>query len=124
MKKRAITSVIITIATVALALISHYIVYPIVVSVLAAIAVYELFKVIGVSDKLYISLPAYLFAAVYPVASFFVTPDTKTKFILALGATLFVYLLYTMGVAVFSKGKILISCQQSSCLYSNAAFIA
>ena len=118
MKTRAITSVLIIISIVPLILFSHYFIYPVILAALSVTAVYEILKVIGVSKKCAVAIPAYLFAALFPVIPFFTDRDyTKNislltghdsikNILLLLACALLVYLFYLMGVAIFSKGKI------------------
>ena len=118
MKIRAITSVVIIISIVPLILFSHYFIYPIILAALGVTAVYELLKVIGVSKKIGLTLPAYLFAAAFPVIPFFTDreftkeiallsgEDSIKNILLLLAGALLVYLFYLMGAAVFSKGKV------------------
>ena len=92
-----------------LALLSNYIVYPIGIAILAIGAVFEILRVIGVHKKLLISLPAYIIACVFPICAFFVTSQNVTGLLLLFAAAMFVYLLWLLGVSVFSRGSIAFS---------------
>lgn len=105
MKTRIITSVFIVLVTVPLILLSEYIVYPIALSVLSFIGVYEILRAIGKEKEWFLSIPAYLLAALLPFSSYFVKSGNSTTYIMTMAALVFTYLLYIMGVAVFSKGK-------------------
>ena len=63
----------------------------------------------GSEKKLVLSLPAYLIAAAFPTLAYFVSVDSVKDFLLILAAAVFVYLLWLMGVSVFSKGTIAFS---------------
>ena len=106
MKERTITSAVILVITLLLVIFSGYIVYPIVLSFLAIIAIYEILKVMQVQKKWILSVPAYIFAVAFPIAAFFVSGESVLPFILTVAAAMFVYMLYLMGVSVFSKGSI------------------
>ena len=106
MLKRTLTSVAIVAVGLVLLLLSDYIALSMALSVLAVIALYEIFKVIGSHKKIVLSVPAYAIAAVFPTAVFFVNEESSLQFLLIIAATLFVYMLYLMGVGVFSKGKL------------------
>ena len=118
MKIRAITSVLIIISIVPLILFSHYFIYPVILAALGVTAVYEILKVIGVSKRFSISLPAYLFAAAFPILPYFIgheftksvalfaAEDSVKNVLLLLAGALLIYLFYLMGGAVFSKGKV------------------
>ena len=105
MKERTITSAVIVAVMLALVIFSAYIVYPIAMSILAIIAVYEILRVMGAEKSLAISLPAYIIALAFPVLAYFVSVETVIPFLLILAAYMFVYLMWLMGVSVFSKGK-------------------
>lgn len=105
MKQRIITAIIILLVAVPTVLFSEYIIYPIVLSLLAMRAVFELLRVIGVERKLFIGIPAYILAAAFPLGAYFVTDTTVITYLLLLAASLFVYMLLLMGISVFSKGS-------------------
>ena len=90
----------------ALVIFSGYIVYPLGLSVLAVIAVFEVIRVIGVHKKLALAIPAYLFAAAFPIGAYFVNEEMIPYFLLALSGGMFLYLIWLMGVSVFSKGQL------------------
>lgn len=105
MLQRTITSAVILIALIPLIIFSEYIIYPITLSVLALVAVYELLGVMEVRKKKGVALPAYIIALSYPTIAYFVDRDSAFAYLLSLAATLMVYMFYLMGVSVFSKGK-------------------
>ena len=105
MLERTLTAVGILSVSLLTVILSEFIVYPIVLSLLAIVAVYEILKVMGAEKKYALSIPAYIIAGVFPTASYFVTADTNLYFLLSLAAAMFVYMFYLMGVSIFSKGK-------------------
>lgn len=109
MKVRTITAAIIIAAAIPIIVFSQYLVYPIILGILSCIAVFEMFRVLGIHKVFAISVPAYLMAAALPVASYFVTADTRLLYILGMMALIFAYMLYAMSVSVFSKGKLSMS---------------
>lgn len=106
MKNRVLTSVALIILMLLAVVFSGYIVYPLVLAAFAVIAVFEILRVIGVHKKPAISILAYIFAPAMPILAFFVKGDKVIYFLLMVAATMFVYLMWLMGVSVFSKGKI------------------
>ena len=106
MKERTTSSVVIIAVALSLVILSNYIVYPLGLSVLAVIAVFEIIRVIGVHKKLALAIPAYLFAAAFPIGAYFVNEEMIPYFILALSGGMFLYLIWLMGVSVFSKGQL------------------
>ena len=105
MKERTITSVLILATALVLVIFSGYISYPIALSLVAVFSVFEIARVIGAEKNLAMTLPAYLFAAVLPIVAFFITADNVLYMLLALAACMFVYLIWLMGVSIFSRGK-------------------
>ncbi len=105
MKTRTITSVFILLVTVPIILLSKYIIYPIALSALAVMATYEILHAIGVEKNWYLSVPAYILAGVFPFASYFVTSESSFTYLLTIAALIYIYMIYIMGVSVFSKGQ-------------------
>lgn len=106
MKQRVLTSIVIIVVMLLLAIFSGYIVYPIALAAAAIVAVFEILRVMGgAHKKLLLSIPAYLIAAAFPIVSYFVKREHEIVFLLTLAAALFVYMMWLMGVSVFSKGK-------------------
>lgn len=109
MKNRVITSVAIIAAMLTVVIFSKFIVYPLALALLAIIATFEVLRVIG-SHKIWtLSIPAYLISAAFPLTAYFVDSNNSLEFLLILAAAVFVYLVWLMGVSVFSKGKIAFS---------------
>ena len=92
-----------------LGVFSDYIVYPIALSAMAIIAVFEILRVIGEHKNYALSIPAYIFAPVFPIVAYFVNGDKTIYFLLAFAACIFTYMLWLMGVSIFSRGKITFS---------------
>ena len=108
MKQRIITGAVIAAVLVGVFLLSEYVVYPIVLALLAFGGVFEMLRVIGQHTRWILSIPAYLIALALPVASFYLMKSyDDTVAVLVLALALFLYLLYSFLVAVFAKGKIL-----------------
>lgn len=89
-----------------LVIFSEYIVYPVALAVLAVIAVFEILRVVGEHKRLVLSIPAYIITALCPICAYFVKDALVLPFLLILAALMFIYLMWLMGVSVFSKGKI------------------
>ncbi len=106
MKTRVITSVAIVALMLLLAIFSGTLVYPLALGAFAFIAVFEILRVIGVHKKLVLALPAYLIAPTFPIVAYFIKQEKIIVFLLVLAAAMFVYMMWLMGVSVFSKGKI------------------
>ena len=85
---------------------SKYIVFPILLSLLALAAVFEMFRVLGFEKKYFLSVPAYLIAVTLPILGYYFASEHTYGFILTAAATLFAYLVYTFFVAVFMRGAL------------------
>ena len=70
MKSRVLTSVAIFLCLIPLVIFSGYLVYPVALSAMAVIAVFEVLRVMGVHKKLAVSIPAYIFTAAFPVLAY------------------------------------------------------
>ena len=107
MKTRVITGIGIFVVAVLLVVLAPFTpVFCIGMSVLAVMASFELLRVFGIHKDWHISAPSYLLAAALPFAAYFVTDETRVKFILIEAAIIFIYLVYLLGAAVFSHKKI------------------
>ena len=109
MKNRVVTSVAILACALAVVIFSEFIVYPLAVALLAVVAAFEVLRVIGAHKIMALSIPAYLISAAFPISAYFVNSDNSLQFLLILAACVFVYLVWLMGVSVFSRGKIAFS---------------
>lgn len=104
MKQRVLTSLGIGIVVIPVILLSKFIVYPIFLGLLAAIAVWELLRVFGLHKRYEISVPAYIIAATLPFfAHDTFTKGDQVKYVLVVACVIFAYLLYLAAVCVISK---------------------
>ena len=98
MKKRIITGIGLAVVGIPILLLSDYIVYPIALSVLALIAVWELLGVTGFRKSISVWLPSYLIAMALPIISFKVSSvKGALAMIIGIAASLFAYMLYLIG---------------------------
>ncbi len=108
MKVRTITGAVITALFAIPCIFSEYIVYPIVIALLAVVAVFEMLKVLGFEKSLGVALPSALLAAELPMCAYFadkIAGGVKEYFALT-GAILGVYLLYMLGYSVVRRGAV------------------
>jgi phosphatidate cytidylyltransferase len=110
MKIRSLTSAIILAVMVPVLIFSKYLIYPIALAIFAVAAVFELLRVIGVHKNYKISIPAYVMAAALPVLTHDIfldqNPELQKNYMLFAVATVFMYMLYIMALAVFSDGEL------------------
>ena len=105
MKQRLITAALILGATIPLVLLSQYITYPIALSILAFIAVHEILRTLSLQKKYSLAIPAYMLALAMPFSAYFAV-ENGMVYLLSLSALVFAFLMYTMAVGVFSKGRL------------------
>lgn len=106
MKNRLITSIAIIVLGLLLVVFSSYIVYPIVLAVISVIALFEILRVMKSHKEWAISIPAFIFTPVFPILAYFIKGEWTVYYLLILAAYLFVYMMWLMGVSVFSRGSI------------------
>ena len=107
MKTRVITAIGILVVAVLLVIAAPYTpLFCIGMSALAVMASFELLRVFGIHKDWHISAPSYIFAAAFPFAAYFITNENRATFILIMASVLFIFLIYLLGVAVFSHKKI------------------
>ena len=104
MKARVLTSILIVAIAIPTFVLSGYIVYPIVLSLLALMAIFELLRVLGAEKNLAVAIPSYLLALALPIAAYFATEDLTAYFLIAT-IVVYVFLLYILILSVFSRGK-------------------
>ena len=114
MKQRVLTSIGIGIVGIPIIVLSKFIVYPIFLGLLSAIAVWELLRVFGLHKRYEVSVPAYVIAALLPTfAHDTFTKGDEIKYILVVASVIFAYLLYLAAVCVISKEAIMRSINAS-----------
>lgn len=100
---------------------SEYLIFAIALGLLSLIAVFEMFRVIGIEKKYFLSVPAYLIALAFPVLAYYFAASHTFGFLLLGAAALFVYLIYTFFVAVFMRGALKFS--ELSEAFSSASYV-
>ncbi len=105
MLKRIITAVVMTLVLLPFLIFSEQapILIPLLMALMAAVAVWELFGCLGVRRDYVTTAPAYVIAAGLPLSIFFM--QSWTDFLLLAMVLLTVYLLYLFAVAVFRRGR-------------------
>lgn len=108
MKTRVITSIGILVVAIALVALASTPVFCIGIAALAVMACFELLRVFNMHKDWHISGPTYVFAGVFPIAAYLTKsrPDLRVTFILVFASVIFAFLVYLLGVAVFSHKKI------------------
>ncbi len=103
MKQRLITSAIMTAVMLPVIILSRYMIYPIMISLLCVIAINEVLSVIGVTHRYSISIPSYVLAAALPYSAYFVPDVNKIIYVFSLVAVLLCFMLYLFCILVFRR---------------------
>ena len=104
MKQRVITSIGIGIVVIPIMIFSKYIIYPIFLGIISAIAAWEMLRVFGFDKRYEISVPAYLVAGLLPVfAHDYFHGGDRISYLLVVGIVVFSFLLYLAMVCVIGK---------------------
>ena len=108
MKVRLLTALGILVFGLPILIFSEYIVYPIALGVLSALASWEVLRVLGLDRKYFVSVPSYILAALLPIFSYgyFFAPERQTTYILILALSLIAYMFYLISVSVFTGGTL------------------
>lgn len=106
MKVRVLTSIGMAVIGIPILIFSQYIVFPIVLSLIAFLGVFEMLRTLGIGKNLFISIPAYIFALFFPFYAYFVKAEQLVEYILILAMVFFAYLLYLFALGVFMRGKL------------------
>ena len=85
---------------------SEHIIFPILLSLLAFVGVYEMFRVLSLDKNYPLSIPPYIIALAMPIIAYFFAADYTLAFLLVVAIALFAYLIYAFFVAVFMRGAL------------------
>lgn len=106
MKTRTITAIVLTLICIPVLLLSDYVVYPIFLSLLSAVAVNEIMACLGLSKKYALTAPAYVIAAAMPLVAYFLGKENLATLLRVMFAVYFLLLIYYFAVAVFYRGAL------------------
>lgn len=131
MRTRILTALVALCVLIPVLLLSHTWLFPVMVAVCCLIALWEIFKCIGVQKNLWITVPLYL-SAVFVIMTFRLFRQLfdyrMESFVVRVAVPcMMLVILYLFAVLVFSRGKILVesvSVAGFMSLYIIAAFMA
>ena len=106
-----------------LLIFSNYIVYPIALGILAAIASCELLHAFGLLRKLYLTIPTCIIAFALPFCSnyLFVSREMHSAYFLIVALVVFSYLIYLAAMSVIGAGSI--AFRQVSQVYMSVVYV-
>ena len=105
MTTRILTGLCLVLAAIPVVLFSHTFFFVAVISLLGAIGVFEMLRCLGVEKNYMLSIPSYLIALLAPGVTRFSNAFSENG--LLLFAVFYIYALYVLACAMFSRGKIL-----------------
>ncbi len=104
MLKRIITSTVALGVLLPVLFFSDTVVFPLAIAVVAVIALYEIYKCLGVQRRIFLTLPVYLFAAISPLLFRYLDSYVQYAQIAFIVAAL--YTIYLFAQVVWSHGAI------------------
>ena len=104
MKARILTAIGIAIFGIPILIFSQYLFYPIAISLLSVIAIFEMSGLTGFRKSPTVMIPAYLIAAALPVCGYYALDIGK--YLLYSAFAVFVYMMYLFAYAVLKHGNI------------------
>ncbi len=106
MKTRIITAGIILIFLAPFVLLSHTVVYPIMVALISLIAAFEILRTFDMHKKILASIPTYALSAVMPPLAYYIGVDFEgtKRFLLILCLSIFCTMIYCFAITVFRHG--------------------
>lgn len=116
MLKRIITSIVAVCVLVPVLFLSDTWVFPIAISLVSVVCLFEMFKCMGLDKRLAVTLPAYLVALLLPILQ---RLDIAGGKVIAAATVLgVVYLVYLFALVIWSHGKFTYNEMSSSALTS------
>ena len=104
MLKRIITSIVAVAVLLPVLIFSDTVVFPIAIALVSLIAMYGIFKCIGMQKRIALTLPIYLFAAASPFLMRYLWSRTSFAMIAFMAAAL--YVIYLFAHVVWSHGAL------------------
>lgn len=129
MRTRIITAVVMAVFGIPLLILSQYIAFPIAMAALCALACWEVMRLFGFHKKPVIFIPTYIIATALPIFThsiFFGSTDSlfgssQHSYVPYIMFAIFGYMVYLIGVAVFSRRRI--SCSDIAELFMMVSYV-
>ena len=106
MKTRTLTALVLTLICIPVLLLSKYVVYPIFISLISVVAIYEIMNCLGLSKRLTLLIPASFFAAAMPIITFFMGNEKIGSIAVICFVLSFLLMLYYFTLAVLARGEL------------------
>ena len=106
MLKRIITSVVAICVLVPVLIFSGTVVFPIALSIVTLISLYEIFRCMGVEKKLHVTVPLYIYGVIAPFLMRYNPMRDPMAFALISFMVGALYLVYLFSLIVWSHGKL------------------
>ena len=107
MKTRIISGLVMAAIGIPVLLLSEYWIFPIVVSIMAAIAVWELLGITGFRKNIFVCVPAYAIAVALPPFCYNIhTMEEAFDLLVNVAAAAILFMLYLIGFTVVKRGAV------------------
>ena len=106
MLKRIVTGVVAVCVLVPILIFSHTFIFPLALSTVTLICLYEIFKCVGVVKKLYVTIPFYIYGVIAPLLMRYNPTGNPMAFALISFIVGALYLIYLFSLIVWSHGKL------------------
>lgn len=103
MKTRIITAIVAIALFVPVCVFSDYIIFPIAISILSAVGVYEMAKCLNQHRRLALTIPMYIIAAILPISRFLLL--RQSHFISIAMISIFFMLMYSLAYVMLRKNQ-------------------
>lgn len=124
MKTRTITALILTLICVPILLLSKYVVYPIFISLLSVVAIYEILNCLGLSKRFSLLIPATVFAAAMPVVTYYLGNEKIMNVAVICFIASFLLMLYYFTLAVLARGELKFTAVAAAYVLTNYVVIS
>ena len=109
MVKRIITGACLVIGLIPVLIFSYTWIFPLVISLISVICLYEMIRCMGMHKKIAMTMPLYILAAAFPFLLRFYENDFYVAGMAAIAVIS--YVAYIFAWVIFSKGTMRASCQ-------------
>ncbi len=106
MLKRTITSVCAIAVLLAILHFSHTWLYPVALATIILLALFEMFRCMGVHKNAALTAPLYVIGGAFPLLQRFQMLDQKIKVLLIAFVVMLAYVIYAFMLMILSKGKL------------------
>lgn len=124
MKTRTLTALVLTLICIPVLLLSEYVVYPIFISLLSVVAIWEIMNCLGLCKRLALLIPAAAMAAAMPIITYFMGNEKIGSVAVICFLLSFLLMLYYFTLAVAARGELKFFDVAAACVLINYVVIS